>query len=50
LAPEFSYPHPIDDCYEVTKYVFDHKNQFTNNSNNVPIIIAGDSAGLFIEI
>lgn len=43
MAPEHPYPIPTSDCYEVTKYVFEHTNEF--NVDPERIAIAGDSSG-----
>lgn len=42
LAPKHPYPAPTDDCYAVTKYVLESKNEFGNTDK---VVIAGDSAG-----
>ena len=44
LAPEFPYPEPINDCYEVAKYVLENPLEFNGNPDQ--IILAGESAGI----
>lgn len=43
LAPEYPYPIPCTQIYEVLCYVHDHGNEFCIDEKN--IIMAGDSAG-----
>lgn len=42
LAPEHPFPAPTDDCYAVTKYVLESKDEFGDTNK---VILAGDSAG-----
>lgn len=42
MAPEHPFPNPTDDCYALTKYVLQSKNEFGNTNK---VILAGDSAG-----
>ena len=43
LAPEHRYPAAAEDCYAVTKHVFDHPEDFAADPSR--IAVAGDSAG-----
>ena len=43
LAPEFPYPIPVNDCWDALLWV--DENRQLLNANNLPIILAGDSAG-----
>ncbi len=43
LSPENAFPGPIDDCYEATRYVIEHAQQFSIRPDAVAV--AGDSAG-----
>jgi acetyl esterase/lipase len=43
-APENAFPGPIEECFQATKYVFEHPNEF--NIDPKKVIIAGDSAGI----
>ncbi|CAF0923712.1 unnamed protein product [Didymodactylos carnosus] len=43
LAPEHPFPAGLDDCYKVTKYLFDHGKEFQIDQKR--IVLAGDSAG-----
>ncbi|CAF1623469.1 unnamed protein product, partial [Didymodactylos carnosus] len=42
LAPEHPFPTGLDDCYQVTKYLFDHGKKFQIDHER--IVLAGDSA------
>jgi arylacetamide deacetylase len=42
LAPENPFPKPTEECYILTKYVLESKNEFGNTNK---VILAGDSAG-----
>ena len=44
LAPEFPYPQPVNDCYEVAKYVLENPLEFNGHPDK--IILAGESAGI----
>ena len=48
LAPEFPYPHPVNDCYAVVRYVFDNPLEFDGNQDKIALI--GESAGMNIFI
>lgn len=41
LAPEYTYPTPMDDCFKVTKYVLNHAGEFNIDPSRVSI--AGES-------
>lgn len=43
LAPEHKFPVAVDDCYEATKWVFEHPSEF--NIDSASIAVGGDSAG-----
>jgi acetyl esterase/lipase len=43
MGPEHPYPIPTSDCYEATRYIFDHPDEF--NIDATKIVVAGDSAG-----
>lgn len=43
LAPEFSYPIPVEDCYETYKWTIENANLL--NIDEKRVIVAGDSAG-----
>ena len=43
LAPEFPYPIPVNDCYDVTRYVLNNCEEFGCDPERV--IVAGDSSG-----
>lgn len=45
MSPEYAFPAPVDDCYEVTKYIFENYEKYNIDVNR--IVIAGDSAGIF---
>ena len=42
MAPENPFPKPTEECYILTKYVLESKNEFGNTNK---VILAGDSAG-----
>ena len=42
MAPEHPFPIPIEDCYNLTKYVLESRNEFGDTDK---VIISGDSAG-----
>ena len=43
LAPEHKFPEPVEECYQVTKWVYENAKKL--NVNPEKIAIAGDSAG-----
>ena len=43
LAPENKFPVPVEDCVELTKWVFVHSEQLGIDRNKIQI--TGDSAG-----
>ncbi len=43
LAPEYPFPSGLEDCYYVTKYLFDHLQLLSCSEDD--IILIGDSAG-----
>ncbi|WP_026566578.1 alpha/beta hydrolase [Bacillus sp. UNC41MFS5] len=43
LAPEHPFPAPLDDCYNVTKWAAEHKEELKWDGQN--LALAGDSAG-----
>ena len=43
MAPEHPFPTPTNDCYSVTKYIFDNPDEFSIDADRV--VVAGDSAG-----
>jgi len=43
LAPEHPFPAPLDDCYNVTKWAVDHKDELKWDGKT--LAVAGDSAG-----
>ncbi|MBN17880.1 MAG: lipase [Chloroflexi bacterium] len=43
LAPENKFPAALEDCYNVTKWIYDHAEDFDTNQNQ--IAVGGDSAG-----
>lgn len=43
LSPENKFPAALEDCYNVTKWIFDHPKDFDTNPEQ--IAVGGDSAG-----
>ncbi len=43
LAPEYPFPAPLEDCYNVTKWATEHKDELKWDGKN--LALAGDSAG-----
>ncbi|WP_456275274.1 alpha/beta hydrolase [Bacillus sp. AK128] len=43
LAPEYPFPHALNDCYETVKWVYHHANEM--NIAREKISVSGDSAG-----
>ncbi|MFJ5716027.1 alpha/beta hydrolase [Neobacillus sp. NPDC093127] len=43
LAPEYPFPTPLKDCYNVTKWAAEHKDELQWDGKN--LALAGDSAG-----
>jgi acetyl esterase len=43
LSPEHKFPIPLDDCYDVTKWIVENASTFLGDPNKV--IICGESAG-----
>lgn len=43
LAPEYKFPHPVEECYAVSQWVFEHADEFKIRKDK--IAIGGDSAG-----
>nr|WP_320059130.1 alpha/beta hydrolase [uncultured Bacteroides sp.] len=43
LAPEHKFPQPVEECYQVTKWIFEHAEEL--DIDPAKIAIGGDSAG-----
>jgi acetyl esterase/lipase len=43
MAPEYFMPIPVNDCYDVVKYLLDNPQEFSADLSR--IMLAGDSAG-----
>jgi acetyl esterase len=43
LSPEHKFPEPVEECYEVTKWIFENSKELNVNPNK--IAIGGESAG-----
>ncbi|MEG0468745.1 MAG: alpha/beta hydrolase [Longicatena sp.] len=48
LAPEYPFPYAIHQCFEVTRYLYEHAEQYNIDKNH--IALAGDSAGANIAL
>ena len=43
MAPDYPYPHSINDCYAATLYVIENCNELGGDISK--FVLAGDSAG-----
>lgn len=43
LSPEYKFPEPVQECYQITKWIFENAKEININPNK--IAIGGDSAG-----
>lgn len=43
LSPEHKFPEPVEECYQITKWVFENAREININPNKISI--GGDSVG-----